>query len=203
MTTDQILAIDPGTSKTGYTILDQETMVPIRFAKIPNEEMLELLKTLVEDHPLVANVVCEFPVARGQMAGNDLFATIEYAGRYHQICEDLGVPFHKFDRKDVKMTVCGNNRAKDPQVRQALIDLYGGDQMAIGGKKCKPCGGKGVRGREKTVCESCQGLGLQSPRGPLHGFSADVWAALGVGISWITMQKENQSAGKKLESLPR
>jgi hypothetical protein len=45
-------------------------------------------------------------------------------------------------RKDVKLRLCGTVKAKDPNVRQALLDLYGGENKAIGGKKCQQCKGK-------------------------------------------------------------
>lgn len=184
-----LLAIDPGTLKTAYVFLDEETRVPMSFGKINNEDMLHILKNLHEHEGYPQKIVCEFPMPRGQLASTHLFETLEWIGRYHQVIEDLGLPFQHFDRKDVKMTICGKNSVQDKHIRAALIDIYGGESVAIGGKKCKPCGGKGVKGRDKQTCADCQGMGVSSPAGPLHGVSADVWAALGIAVSFLEMRR--------------
>jgi hypothetical protein len=59
-------------------------------------------------------------------------------------------------RRDVKLSLCGSARAKDGNIRTALIDLHGGKEAAIG--------------RKKTP-------------GPLWGVHADVWAALALAIT--------------------
>jgi hypothetical protein len=88
------------------------------------------------------------------------------------------------DRKDVKMHICGIPNAKDTNIRQALIDLYGGESVAIGGKKCKNCNGKGIKGRQKETCEGCAGAGLETPKGPLNGLAGDAWSALAISITY-------------------
>jgi len=55
----------------------------------------------------------------------------------------------------VKLHLCGSARAKDTNIRQALIDRYGGS--AAIGKKAAP--------------------------GPLYGVSKDVWSALAVAVT--------------------
>jgi hypothetical protein len=60
-------------------------------------------------------------------------------------------------RATVKAHLCRSAKAKDSNVRQALIDLFGGKENAIGTKKTP---------------------------GPLYGISGDVWAALAVAVTW-------------------
>ena len=90
-------------------------------------------------------------------------------------------------------------KATDANVRQAVIDWYGGDTVAIGGKKCLNCKGKGWNGREHTVCEFCHcqkvkgeygvGCGYETHPGQLHGVSSHVWSALALGITYIEQEK--------------
>ena len=62
----------------------------------------------------------------------------------------------------MKLNLCGNPRAKDANIRQAIIDRFGGKAAAIGTKK--------------------------NP-GPLYGVSGDVWAAIAVGLTWQDRQR--------------
>jgi hypothetical protein len=48
-------------------------------------------------------------------------------------------------------------KAKDANIRQALIDIYGGNDKAIGNKKTP---------------------------GPLYGIKGDLWAALAVAVTF-------------------
>ena len=197
-----VLAIDPGTLKTAYVLLCPETRVPLEFGKINNENMLLKLISILDIHTDDLEIVCEFPMPRGQLASTHLFETVEWIGRYHQLVFQKGSRFQHFDRKDVKMTICGTSKAKDPQIRAALIDIYGGEDLAIGGKKCKNCAGKGTKGRLKTTCPECQGMGVMTPPGPLNGVSADVWAALGIGVSFLEMRRLTEVGKSALRQLP-
>ena len=64
-------------------------------------------------------------------------------------------------RKDVKMHLCGSMRAKDTNIRQAIIDRY----PASGGGKCPQ-------------------IGTKKEPGPLYGVSKDIWSALAVAITY-------------------
>jgi hypothetical protein len=63
-------------------------------------------------------------------------------------------------RRDVKMHICGQMKAKDSNIRAALIDRFGGKERAIG-RKASP--------------------------GPLFGITADRWAALALAITWLDL----------------
>ena len=59
------------------------------------------------------------------------------------------------------MHLCNSVRAKDSNVRQALLDRF----PATGGGKTPQ-------------------IGTKSKPGPLYGFSKDMWAALGVALTF-------------------
>ena len=67
--------------------------------------------------------------------------------------------YKKIYRMDVKMYLCNNTRAKDGNIRQAIIDRY----PANGGGKTPQ-------------------IGTKKHPGPLYGVSKDVWSALAVAI---------------------
>lgn len=177
----RLLSIDPGNRESGYVLLEGGS--PDQFAKLPNEELLRLVWDEINADVLVV----EFPVARGMPASNELFQTVFWIGRFVQawIEREPDAEWHPVDRKDVKLAICEDPRAKDANIRQALIDRYGGESVAIGGVKCPKCKGKGWFGTGRPTCPECAGKRWLHPPGPLYGMRRDVWAALAVGITFL------------------
>ena len=103
----------------------------------------------------LASVVIEKVEGFGMAVGAEVFETVFWSGRFAEAAHPL--PVHRIGRKAVKLHLCGTHRAKDSNVRQALIDRYGGKDTAIG-RKASP--------------------------GPLYGVSGDVWAALAVAVTF-------------------
>lgn len=172
-----LLAIDPGTTQSGYVYYDIETRHIHRFGKVENHKLIELVQRLRPDHLAIEMIACY-----GMSVGKEVFETCLWAGRFIQ---QLSYIKHTLVyRREVKMFLCNSVRAKDSNVRQALIDLFGGNTKAIGGKKCPKCHGKGWVGRDHAECPVCGGKGWESEPGPLKGFSGDMWAALGVAVTW-------------------
>jgi len=176
MMTD-ILAIDPGTTKSGWVFM--ENGKPVDHGWFDNEKIYTLLKMYQ------CVVVIEDVGHYGMPVGKDVFDTIRWTGRFDylttEICK-LELVYMK--RADVKLHLCFSPRANDSTVRQAIIDKYGGDRIAIGGKKCVACKGKGWVGRGRPPCLECDQTGYETPAGPLHGISGHVWAALAVGLTY-------------------
>jgi hypothetical protein len=65
---------------------------------------------------------------------------------------------------DSRLAVCGDPQAKDRQLKQSIIDRFGGDNIAVGGVRCPDCNdGKIWR---TGPCEACESLGeVQGNRG--------------------------------------
>lgn len=187
--TGRILAIDPGNVQSAFVLLSLVDRRPLNFGKIDNWELRASLAN--GDIPSFGTLVSEFPRPRGQLASKELFDTAAWIGVFEEVVRSNRptVEIERMDRKDVKMTLCEHPRAKDPQIRQALIDLYGGETVAIGGKKCSKCKGKGWFGAGRPTCDQCKGKKWDQPPGPLNGISQDVWQALGVGVTWIEIRK--------------
>ena len=86
--------------------------------------------------------------------GAEVFDTVCWAGRFAEAAHR--VPVVMLPRRAVKLALCGDSRAKDANIRQALIDRFGGS--AAIGRKAAP--------------------------GPLYGITRDVWSALAIAVTY-------------------
>lgn len=147
---NSVLAIDPGNKQSAWLILRDGK--PSRFGINENESLMSLLGGLsLEQTMVIEQVAC-----MGMAVGAEVFETVFWSGRFAQAWSEYGGQFSRLKRADVKMHLCGNMRAKDGNIRQALIDKFGGE--AAVGKKKNP--------------------------GPLYGISKDVWSALAIAITY-------------------
>lgn len=114
-----ILAIDPGTRSSGFVALLDGT---VRTSGVlTNDEILSMLPTYGEANFTLA---VEMMRARGMPVSNDEMQTLVWIGRFQQAWkrpDDVKLVY----RGDVKMHVCGNMKAKDSNIRAALLDLLG------------------------------------------------------------------------------
>lgn len=115
-----ILAIDPGPSQTACVCWDGEK---IRGAfKQPNQEAHSSILTWAK---MVDQVACERVECYGMPVGKEVFDTVYFSGRVWESVSYLFKPFHLVPRREVKLHLCGQARAKDSNIRQALIDRFG------------------------------------------------------------------------------
>lgn len=145
----RVLAIDPGTDHSAWLLWSSAVEA---FGYDPNERLLESLR---DGEQLPDVVVIEKIESYGMAVGAEVFATVHWAGRFTEAAYPTRV--HQLSRMKVKMHLCGSARAKDPNIRQALLDRFGG--RAAQGTKRLP--------------------------GPLYGVSGDVWAALAVAATYV------------------
>ena len=112
-----VYAIDPGPVKSASVILDGEMILDA---------------VIMNNHDLVQNIYlarAHFPIAiemiasYGMPVGREVFETCLWIGRFIQAAHPH--PVALVYRKDVKMHLCGSVRAKDPNIRQALLDRFG------------------------------------------------------------------------------
>ena len=152
-----LIAIDPGPEQSAFVKMDGPRL--IAFEKSDNYEMREMLRMMYLEYapehdefgtPLLA---IEMIASYGMSVGAEVFNTCVWIGR---VIEQCNGNHQRVYRKDVKMYLCGSMRAKDTNIRQRLIDLYGGNEKAIGTKK---------------------------KQGPLYGVKKDCWSALAVGVT--------------------
>ena len=183
----RILAIDPGSEKSGWCVLVDG--VPTRWDETPNDELLMMIAD-GEDlaYPNNYMLAIEYVYLRGMKVFQQAIDTVFWVGRF---VECWGESYALIDRKDEKMVLCGNATANDASIRIALIDRFGGPDVAIGGKRCRTCAGKGWKGRGRPPCPDCaydNSTGYETPPGPLKGLTGHAMSALAVGVTYLDQQ---------------
>lgn len=117
-----ILAIDPGNIESAYCVIDKKTYKPLYFAKVENK----YLKAWINTHDnLFDELAIEMVASYGMPVGKEVFDTCVWIGRFIQQVDELEKKHNYVYRKDVKMNLCNSMRAKDSNIRQALIDRFG------------------------------------------------------------------------------
>lgn len=114
----KILAIDPGNIESAYCLIDSETYKPIEFDKVNNTKLLLKMNELEYD-----KLIIEMIASYGMPVGASVFDTCVWIGRFIQTrkCAD----YEYIYRKEEKMNLCHSMKAKDSNIRQALIDRFG------------------------------------------------------------------------------
>lgn len=115
-----ILAIDPGTTQSAFVLFDKGESRILDKAILPNSEVLHLIESVKD-----ADVAVEMIASYGMAVGKEVFETCLWIGRFYQAAYLKNTPVKLIYRKDVKMHLCGSTKAKDANIRQALIDLLG------------------------------------------------------------------------------
>jgi hypothetical protein len=123
-----VLAIDPGNKESAYVLYDGYKIHG--FGKIPCEE---LLNTIIRTPAYPKELAIEGIASYGMAVGKEVFDTCVWIGRYWQASSAE----HKrlVYRMEVKNHLCHSSKANDSNIRQALIDRFGGPQeIKKGGK---------------------------------------------------------------------
>jgi hypothetical protein len=152
-----ILAIDPGPLRSAWVNLAGQRVIEKGIDD--NEYVLWLCKMAAG---VMGAVVIERVEGYGMPVGVEVFETVWWSGRMAEAARPL--PVHRIGRKAVKLHLCGSTKAKDGNVRQALIDRFGPSKEAAVGVKASP--------------------------GPLFGVSRDVWAALALAVTFADQRSQ-------------
>jgi hypothetical protein len=111
-----ILAIDPGTTESGWCYFNGR----VCDAGIwPNAKMLGFVATYGD-----ATLAIEMVASYGMAVGKEVFETVRWIGRFQQAWRDPEAVKLVY-RQDVKLHLCKSVRAKDANIRQALLDRFG------------------------------------------------------------------------------
>lgn len=156
----RLLAIDPGTTHSGFVVLNTVTYTPEFFGKWENRRVAEVIMRNLE----YDEIVLEQIVLYGN-AGKTTADTLEWIGRFKERAEELGHTIHLLSRQKVKNTLLG----KLPQK-----------------KKGDPSHDSLVR---KYVIEALHPLyDLHHNPGPLQGITEDIWQACGLALAYLKLE---------------
>ena len=158
----KILAIDPGNTESGYAVIEMPDFKLLDFGKIKNEDLLYRIDCGEHDFDKVA---VEMVACYGMPVGKDVFETCVWVGRFIQalIEEDMTSDINYVYRNEEKITLCGSPKAKDTNIKQALINRYAQHDFKSG---------KGVKKNPDTF----------------YGVAKDAWQAIAVGVTYYELK---------------
>lgn len=149
----RLLAIDPGNTHSGIALINTEDCVVLSAEKVENRN---LRASLLNGVYAAEHVAIEMVASYGMAVGREVFDTCVWIGRFEECIGDIDTEL--VFRRDVKLHLCGQTRAKDSNIRQALVDRF-----APGAPN--------------------HGKGTKAAPGWFHGFSADVWQAYALAVT--------------------
>jgi hypothetical protein len=122
-----IIGIDPGPTVSTFvhvefsarSLLDPGITI-CGVGEMDNHDMLERLR-----QTFGSIIVCEMIACYGMAVGKEVFETCRWIGRFEQRVADVGLKLETLTRVQCKMQLCQSMRAKDANIRQALMDRFG------------------------------------------------------------------------------
>lgn len=153
----RVLGIDPGNVLSAYMVMDSETLKPIEFAKLSNGALNDMLRdgTIKYDEAAIERVQ-----SFGMPVGKSVFQTCEEIGRLSEIIESHGKNVSYIYRQDEKLHICHDSRAKDANIRRALIERFAAFDFETG---------KGTKKNPDWW----------------YGMKADTWSAAAICLTYI------------------
>ena len=117
-----IIGVDPGSEQSAVVVMDQGIICWPETEIVGNDALLEALRSESffhnADH---CTLVIEKIESYGMPVGAEIFRTVWWTGRFH---EAFGHAEY-LPRKDIKLHLCNNIRAKDSNIKAALIERFG------------------------------------------------------------------------------
>lgn len=150
-----IFAIDPGPIKSAWCEYKHGKVADCAIE--PNCFVRQRLVSMRKKWAYQNTLAIEMIACYGMPVGAETFETCLWIGRFWEAAHTEPVLVY---RKDVKMHLCNSVRAKDANIRQALLDQF----PKIGGGKIPQ-------------------IGTKKEPGPLYGVTSHVWAALAVAVT--------------------
>lgn len=162
----KILAIDPGNEKSGYVLVqydfcsesgEGDITKGLEAGKEPNYRIYPIILSNGYRHFAI-----EMVAGMGMPVGQEVFDTCFEIGRFWECAKvnQEGYRMEKIFRREEKLDLCGSPNAKDANIRQALVDRYASGQPNFG-------------------------KGTKKDPGFFYGFSADMWAAMAVAVTYF------------------
>jgi len=121
-----IYTIDPGNEQSAFLVYDTDNNKFLQKEIMQNQLLSYDLKALKksDDILLIENIQCF-----GMAVGRTVFDTCIWIGRFIEswlsFYNDKDNNYFLINRRDIKLHFCEHPRAKDTNIRQALIDRFG------------------------------------------------------------------------------
>lgn len=167
---EKIVAIDPGLNQSAWLIYYNQEILEAQVLgnMIIRAELRRLAgnpKSIETPDILVIERMQHY--GRGMPVGTSVHDTNIWIGRF---IDSWNGNFALLHRKHIASYLCGSACAGDPNIRQALIDRFGGDEIAVGRKK-QP-------GPLYKIVHS-----------GITGASTHLWSALAVAVTYAGLER--------------
>jgi len=114
-----MLAIDPGPTQSAFVRWDGIRVIECGWH--PNEYVREVVRAYNDDI-----VAIEMVASYGMAVGAPVFETCVQIGRFIEVAGPAAAgTVHLVFQKQTRMHLCGSMRAKETNIRQALLDRFG------------------------------------------------------------------------------
>ncbi|MCH8613446.1 hypothetical protein [Arsenicicoccus dermatophilus] len=154
----ELLAIDPGSEQSGWVIIDTRTRRPLHHGKDTNQKILAIIRSYANTPPEQrAGVWIEKIGRMAGTAGESIFETCVWTGRFMHEAERLGLLVERVKRVPIKVHLRVGQKGTDTDVRRALVDRF-------------------------APGEPRHGKGTKDEPGWFYGFAADAWQAYALAV---------------------
>lgn len=159
------IGIDPGNVESAYVVVSDDLSEVLEKGKVENHELMKLLTRFKLTYD-IRYVAIEMIASYGMAVGASVFDTCVWIGRFKEHCLKLLWEVEFVYRKEEKMLLCNSMRAKDSNIRQALVDRFAPNTPN-------------------------KGKGYKSNPGFFYGFKSDIYAVLAVACVFYEKMKES------------
>ena len=168
-----VLAIDPGSTESGYALLkiDGNDIEVRGRGKVPNAEILRVMR---DTDFFVVDVAIEHVASYGMSVGKEVFDTCVWTGRFIERARRDFANCYRIYRMEEKMELCHDSRAKDVNIRRALIDRFAKHDFE-------------------------RGTGTKKKPDVFYGVSGDVWSAIAVGVTFAEFKARGEERLRLIE----
>lgn len=118
-----VIAIDPGNEYSGFVILSEDYEV-LDHGKPKNEELISTIRAGFFGTKVDAAAI-EMIACYGMAVGREVFETCVWIGKFEEAIRPFTTNITHIYRRDEKVNLCNSLRAKDTNIKQALIDRFG------------------------------------------------------------------------------
>lgn len=156
----KIMAVDPGPEMSAFVIWDGQQVVDRGICT--NDVIRSMLFNVSFE---ADTIILEEIECYGMPVGKTVFKTVFESGQIYWAAAFTGIDVYLLPRRQVKLHLCGNNRAKDGNVIQALVDRF-------------------------CPYEKNRGKGTKKQPGFFYGFKKDIWQAFALAVTWWDLNNE-------------
>jgi len=122
------IGVDPGNIHSAISIYDGTRIVfcDKLSNKVDGEDhFFKIIRERYDAMNQPVKVFIETIQSYGMPVGQEVFETCFYIGRLQLLLEQNNIPYEMVKRSDIKLHHCGTTRAKDTNIKAALIERFG------------------------------------------------------------------------------